>query len=265
MLIDTHAHLDFPEFSGDLAATLSRARENGVVNIISIGIDIQSSRRAAELAALHPEIYATVGVHPHGARELDGLLLSDLEGLAARERVVAVGEIGLDYYRDRQPRAVQRKCLEQQLELACAAGMPAVFHIRDAFDDFFKVVEGFLSRLKVGVLHCFSGDWGVAKVCLDMGFYLSIPGTVTYPKATAQQEVARLAPMDRILLETDCPYLAPMPYRGKVNEPAYILYTARKIAELRGCSLEEIGERTTANVCAVFGIAPENRWKNVSQ
>jgi len=259
MLIDTHAHLDFPEFSGDLPAVLDRAREKGVQQVVTIGIDLDSSHRAVELAGTYPEIYATVGIHPHGAKELDDALLKRFEDLAGNSRVVAIGEIGLDYYRDRQPRPIQKRCLEQQIELACATGLPAVFHIREAFDDFVKIVRGYCSRLRGGILHCFSGDWRIARICLDMGFTLSIPGTVTFPKAHEQQEVARLTPLDRLVVETDCPYLAPVPFRGKINEPAYVYYTAQKIAELRGCPLEEVARQTTSNAHAIFGIASNAR------
>lgn len=254
MLIDTHAHLDFPEFAEDLPSVLTRARDLGVEEIVSIGIDLPSSEKALSLAMEHPQIHATVGVHPHGACELTAQTLARMENLARQERVVALGEMGLDYYRDRQPRTVQRRCLEQQLDLTCGLGLPAVFHIREAFEDFFKVIEGFRSRLSAGILHCFSGDWATAEKCLGMGFYLSIPGTVTFPKAEIQQEVVRRTPLNRILVETDAPYLAPIPYRGKVNEPAFVFYTAQKIAELKGTSLEDVGRQTTLNARTVFRL-----------
>jgi TatD DNase family protein len=180
--------------------------------------------------------------------------LENLETLSRSERVLAIGEVGLDYYRDRQPRAIQQQCLRQQLELACANDLPVVFHVREAHEDFFWIVRDFVGALKGGILHCFSGDWTVAKRCLDMGFYLSIPGTVTFPKAEIQQEVVRQAPLDRVLLETDAPYLAPIPFRGKVNEPALVLYTAQKVANLRRCSLEEVAQQTTSNAHRVFQI-----------
>lgn len=254
MLIDTHAHLDFPEFAGDLPSVLTRARDRGIEEILSIGIDIPSSEKAVALAVEHPQIHATVGVHPHGACELSPLTLARMESLARHDRVVALGEMGLDYYRDRQPRALQRKCLEQQLDLACGLELPVVFHIREAFDDFFRVIENFRSRLTAGILHCFSGDWATAEKCLEMGFYLSIPGTVTFPKAHVQQEVVRRTPLNRILVETDAPYLAPIPHRGKVNEPAFVFYTAKKIAEIKGSSLAEIGRQTTLNARTVFKL-----------
>ncbi len=168
--------------------------------------------------------------------------------------MVALGEVGLDYYRDRQPRAIQRQCLRQQMEIACKTGLPVVFHVREAHAEFLSIITDYTARLRGGVLHCFSGDWTVAKRCLDLGFYLSIPGTVTFPKAQTQQEVVRRAPLDRLLVETDAPYLAPVPHRGKVNEPAFVRYTAAKVAELRNCSLEEIARQTTLNAHKVFRI-----------
>lgn len=254
MLIDTHAHLDFPELSSELAAVLERAAEASVLEIITIGVDIPSSEQAVRLASTHSQIYAAVGIHPHAAKLLDDEALKALRDLAGSKKVVALGEIGLDYYRDRQPRPVQQACLRQQLELACELKLPVVFHIRDAYDDFLKFIPEYASALKGAVMHCFSGNWEVALRCLDLGFFLSIPGTVTYKKSDIQQDVVKRAPMDRLLVETDAPFLAPVPYRGKNNEPSFVLYTAKKIAELRGCSLEEVASRTTENARRVFGL-----------
>lgn len=260
MLIDTHAHLDFPELNRDLPSVLERAAKSSVMAIVTIGIDIPSSVQAVELAQTiskqyaSPKVYAAVGLHPHGARKLDGEARNILMDLGRAGRVVAMGEIGLDYYRDRQPRPIQRECLRQQLDLACEVKLPVVFHIRDAYEDFLTIIEDYASSLVGGVMHCFSGDWDVAGHCLDLGFYLSIPGTVTFSKAEIQQKVVRNAPLDRLLLETDAPFLAPVPYRGKDNEPSFLLHTAMKIAELRGCSLDEVADQTTANAQRVFGI-----------
>jgi TatD DNase family protein len=251
-LIDTHAHLDFPEFSAGLSAFLDRARQAGVREIVTIGISIETSLKAAALAGENVSIYASAGVHPHGARRLGAEEIESLERIAGEERVLAVGEIGLDYYRDRQPRPVQRECMRQQIELACRVKKPVVFHIRDAYDDFLRIVPDYAGRMEGAVMHCFAGDWKIARQCLDWGFYLSIPGTVTYPRAERVQEVVRRAPLDRLLLETDAPFLAPMPVRGKTNEPAFVLHTARKIADLRGEELDAIAACTTANARAVF-------------
>ncbi|MCU0588316.1 MAG: TatD family hydrolase [Syntrophobacteraceae bacterium] len=254
-LVDTHAHLDFPELAQDLPSVLERASRAGVYRIVTIGIDLESSRKAVELAEAHEHIHATVGIHPHGARRLDEGTLDSMRRLAACQKVVALGEIGLDYYRDRQPRPAQRECFQQQVELACELGLTAVFHVRDAHEDFLRMIAPHAGNLRRGVLHCFSGDWAVAEVALGLGFYLSIPGTVTYPKAEAQQEVARRCPMDRLLVETDAPFLAPVPFRGKDNEPAHVLYTAQKIAQLRRCSLDEVARHTTRNALDAFGIS----------
>jgi TatD DNase family protein len=255
MLIDTHAHLDFPEFVNDVDAVLARAGASDVQQIITIGIDLVSSRCAVELAQSHKELYATVGIHPHGAKLLDQNTLDDLQLLAKQERVVAIGEIGLDYYRDRQPRDIQRKCLRQQLELARALALPVVIHVREAYDDFLSVIEGFATSLVDVVLHCFSGNMKTAERCLALGFYLSIPGTVTFAKAHIQQQVAQLVPLDRLLLETDAPFLAPVPYRGKTNEPAYLIHTAQKIAELRELPLSDVARQTTLNAQQVFRLS----------
>ncbi len=254
MLIDTHAHLDFPEFTENLGAFLDRAHEAGVHRMVTIGIDLSSSRRAIELALAHEEIYATIGIHPHDALKMDSGVLDPLRALSREPRVVAMGEMGLDYYRDYRPRPVQRECLRAQLEVAREVSLPVVFHIREAFEDFFEIVAPLAHKLKGGVLHCFSGDWAVARRCLDLGFFLSVPGVVTYPKAHILQDVARRAPLDRLLLETDAPYLAPVPHRGRVNEPSYVLHTAQKVAQLRNLPLEDLAIATSQNAAAVFGL-----------
>jgi len=258
MIIDTHAHLDFPELADDLNSVMRRAAQNGVVKIITIGISLASSQNAMRLAQNHPDVYATVGIHPHGASDLAENERKQLRSLASKNKVVAIGEIGLDYYRDRQPRPIQRKCFCQQLEIACEMNLPAVFHVRDAYQDFLDIVKDYAELLTGGVMHCFSGDWAVAQKCLDFGFYLSIPGTVTFPKAQAQQEVALKMPLDRLLLETDAPFLAPIPHRGKVNEPSYLIHTLQKVAELRGCGQEDVAWQSCANAKKIFSLIIES-------
>lgn len=253
-LIDTHAHLDFPEFADQIPAVLERALQAGVSQIVTIGIDMETSRKAARIAEINETIHATAGIHPHGAFSLSVDDLRELENIALAAKVVALGEIGLDYYRDTQPRPIQRECFTRQMELAVKIAKPVVFHIRNAWEDFFRLASQFAPSLAPSVMHCFSGDWATARRCLDMGFYLSIPGVVTFPKAEALQEVAKRAPLDRLLVETDSPYLAPVPYRGKTNEPAFVLHTARKVAECRNESLEKVAAQTTQNARAVFGI-----------
>jgi TatD DNase family protein len=253
-LIDTHAHLDFPEFIDSIPATLERAREAGVQTVITIGIDIESSRKAALLAESFDRIHAVAGIHPHDSFIPDDASLKELEEILKSDRVVAVGEIGLDYYRNKKPHPIQIECMKRQIELACGVRMPAVFHIRDAWEDFFRIIPEYVSSLPESVMHCFSGDWKIARKCLEMGFYLSIPGVVTFAKAEDLQDVVRRAPLDRLLGETDAPYLAPVPCRGKTNEPAFVLHTAGKIAELRNEPLERIAEYTTRNAKSVFRI-----------
>ena len=254
MLIDTHAHLDFPEFVDDLDAVLMRAGTNGIREIVTIGISLASSARAIEIAERYAQVFATVGIHPHGAKALSSEALEQMRYLARHERVVAVGEIGLDYYRDRQPRDIQRHCFRQQLELARELQLPVVIHVREAYEDFLTVIREQAAALPAVILHCFSGTWEMAEKCLDWGCFLSIPGTVTFAKAQMQQDVAQRIPLERLLLETDAPFLAPEPYRGKTNEPSYLLHTARKISELRQLPLDELANQTTTNARIVFGL-----------
>lgn len=253
-LIDTHAHLDMSELAGDIPSVLSRAAEIGVFEVITIGIDLETSRKAVQIAETYKQVYATAGIHPHDAFDMDEGALDALRQLARHDRVVAVGEIGLDYYRNYQPRDLQIRCFRSQLQLACEEGLPIVFHIRDAYDELFSIIPEFTGSAAGLIFHCFSGDWRIAEKCLAMGGYLSIPGTVTFPKAAAQHEVVKRAPLNRLLVETDAPYLAPVPYRGKVNEPAFVHYTAGRIAELKGISLDEVARQTTENARKVFKL-----------
>jgi TatD DNase family protein len=254
MLIDTHAHLDFPEFVDHLDAVLTHAARNGIRQIVSIGISLASSARAIEIAGCHAQVFATVGIHPHGARALSSETLEQMRSMAQHERVVAVGEIGLDYYRDRQPRNIQRQCFRQQLELARELQLPVVIHVRDAYEDCLTVIRDYAAAIPAVILHCFSGNWETAEKCLDLGCFLSIPGTVTFAKAQMQQDVARRIPLERLLLETDAPFLAPEPHRGKTNEPSYLLHTAQKISQLRQLPVEEVAHQTTINAAIVFGL-----------
>ncbi len=253
-LIDTHAHLDFPEFADRLPTVIDRAFQAGVIQIVTIGIDIETSRKAAQIAQSNENIYAAAGIHPQASFLLNSQELEALEKIATADKVVALGEIGLDYYHETQPRAVQKECFHHQMQLAVKIAKPVVFHIRNAWDDFFPLVSEFALSLPPSVMHCFSGDWAIARRCLDMGFYLSIPGVVTFNKAESLQEVARRAPLDRLLLETDCPYLAPVPFRGKTNEPAFVVHTATKIAQCRREPLEKVAACTTDNARKVFAM-----------
>ena len=254
MLIDSHCHLNDRQFHRDRAQVIARAQEQGVVRIVCVGYDLPSSQEAVELAARYPNLSVVIGVHPHDAKEVTEDTYGELEKLAASSSVVAIGETGLDYYRDLSPRRTQQEVFIRHIDLARRTGLPIVVHDRDAHGEVLRILKAERAHEIGGVLHCFSGSWEVAKQCLDMGFYLSLAGPVTYNNAKRPQEIARLIPLDRLLVETDAPYLAPEPLRGKRNEPANVRYVAAKIAELRGMPLEELAAATTANTERVFRL-----------
>ncbi|HOP41777.1 MAG TPA: TatD family hydrolase, partial [Geobacteraceae bacterium] len=247
-LIDTHAHLDGKEFQADLDSILARAAAAGVTRMISVGADIESSRRACELSYLHEALYCSVGVHPHDAVRVTEKCYDIICRLATETpKNVAIGEIGLDFYRDRSPRDIQERVFRRFLILASELSLPVIIHDRDAHEPILRIVREEKSRGIRGVFHCFSGDLEMARECVDLGFFLSIPGTVTFPSNEQLRSVVRAIPADHLLLETDCPYLAPVPFRGKRNEPSYMKITAEKVAELKGLSLEDVARITTLN------------------
>lgn len=252
-LIDTHTHLHLPHFDADREATIARARDAGVIRIIEIGYDLESSRRAVDLAAQHEGIYAVVGIQPHYAREAGDTWLAEIRRLAVQPKVVAIGEIGLDYFHDRAPHDAQERLFRDQLLLARELGLPVVIHSRDAQEDTVRVLRD-AARGQPGIMHSFSGGWGYAEACLEVGFYLSLSGPLTYAKATELHDVARRAPLDRLLVETDSPYLPPHPYRGKRNEPAYVRLVAESLAVLRGLMLEVVAAALWQNAAEVFRL-----------
>ena len=269
MLIDSHAHIQLDRFDADREAVLERAQEAGVHAILVIGFDLETSREAIALAEKYErqisatnkknkrwenlplQIYATVGMHPHDAKDLDDETVRIFRDLAAHPKVVALGEMGLDYYRDLSPRPIQKGAFERQLDLAEELNLPIVIHNREAYHDILPILGARRGKIR-GVMHCFSGDVEIMHQSLALGFYIGIGGPVTYRKSDALQGVAREVPADALLVETDCPWLAPQFRRGRRNEPAYVRATAEKIAELRGISLEEIGEMTTQNFEGLF-------------
>ena len=253
MLIDTHAHLDMYD-EIDLDDVLARAFHEGITNIISVGIDLTSSFRAAELAGKHESIFSTVGFHPHDAEKVNSEVLDDLKSLGECPEVVAWGEIGLDFFRNYSPHETQIESFKLQLEIADQLDLPVIIHDREAHDEILEILKRKGGR-HCGVIHCFSGDYKLAMEFIDMGYYISIPGTVTYKKASAVQDVAARIPLERMLVETDAPFLAPVPRRGKRNEPAYVVHTARKIALLRDESFKEVARQTTENAKALFGLS----------
>jgi len=245
-LVDSHCHLDDSQFDPDREEVIARALAAGVTQMLAIGTgegppDLEAAIR---LADRHDFIYATVGVHPHDAAKATAQTFDRLRELARHPKVLLIGEIGLDYHYDFSPREVQREVFASQLGLAAETGKPVAIHTREAWDD---TVDLLRRHGHGGVMHCFTGDAGQARQALDLGFHLSFGGVLTFPKAEANREAARLAPAGRLLIETDCPYLAPVPKRGKRNEPAFLVETARKLAEVRGVSLDEIAEATTRN------------------
>jgi TatD DNase family protein len=255
-LFDTHAHLDAPEYEADLEAVLQRAKSAGVAEIVTVGTDIESTKRAIEIAQAHEGIYASVGFHPHESERFGKDEEETMRRLCSAPKVVAVGEMGLDYYRDHAPREVQRNAFVRQLQIAVDAGLPIILHNRQATEDCLSVLKQFEGRLR-GVAHCFSGDETAARRFLKMGFYISLAGPVTFPNAANLGRIAKLLPGDRLLVETDCPWLAPQPVRGKRNEPAFVRYTVQALAGIRGMSTEELGELTTRNARDAFCVAAQ--------
>ena len=256
-LIDTHCHLDLPEFDADRDEVIARAREAGLVNMVTIGIDPTTSANAVALAMKHPDIYATVGHHPHDASALTNKGLDRLKRLAQEPKVVGFGEIGLDFFRDRSPRKVQRDCFDDLIRLGVELSLPLVIHDRDAHIEVLEHLQAVGAALTGGIIHCYSGDYDLARKFLDLGFYISIPGTVTFPKADTVRDVAARVPLDRLLVETDAPFLAPVPKRGRRNEPALVKYTALEVARVRNMAPDDLARATTANARAVFKL-PES-------
>ena len=254
MLVDTHAHLHFPDFRDDLDDVLARAREAGVGAMVTIGTDRETNVAAVALAERLPQVWATVGIHPHDAAEATEDDFATMERLAGAPRVVGLGEMGLDFFRNLSPRDAQERVFRRQLDMARRLGKPVCIHCRDAHAETLAILAEEGVAEGGGVMHCFSGDVTVARRCLDLGLHLSIAGPLTYKNARALPDVARFAPEDRLVVETDCPYLPPQPHRGQRNEPAYVALTVARLAELRGIDPEGLGEQLTANAARLFRI-----------
>jgi TatD DNase family protein len=251
-MIDTHCHIDFKDFNHDREEVIVRAAEFGVDRLIDIGTDTASSRRAFALANAYENIYCTVGIHPHDSKTLTDKFISEMKTMADNPKVVGIGEIGLDYYRDLSPREIQRKAFITQLDLAVELDMPIVIHVREAMNDAMKIVEKYAGKLG-GVFHCFPGTVEQAEQVIDMGFHISVNGVMTY-KNSKMQDLGREVDLEKILIETDCPFLTPVPYRGKRNVPAYVKHVCAKLAELRGMSMDEIDKITTRNAEKLFRL-----------
>lgn len=255
-LIDTHCHLDMDAYADDVDAVVRSAAASGVAGIITVGIDPESSKQAVAIARRFPFVWATAGIHPHHAADAGPAQYAELAGLVADKanKVVGYGEIGLDYARNYAPAEVQQKVFSAQLGLARELGLPVIIHDRDAHADTLRLLRENGPFPAGGVMHCFSGDAALARQVMDLGFYVSVPGIVTFSKSEVLQQMARDIPLTRMLLETDGPFLAPVPFRGMTNRPEYLVYTAQKIAELREIPLSEVARQTSRNAIALFHL-----------
>ncbi|MGQ9631483.1 MAG: TatD family hydrolase [bacterium] len=248
-MIDSHTHLDAPAFDGDREEVIARAKV-ALRCLVNIGCDIPSSERSTELADAHDFIYATVGFHPHEAKAWSDSTYDKLKSAARHPKVVAIGEAGLDYHYENSPAKVQREVFRKMIHLSKEVGLPLVVHSRDAEADTLRILSE--ERPEGAVMHCFSGGPELARRYIDMGFFISIAGVVTFPKAIKTQEVVRAIPLDRLVIETDAPHLAPIPHRGRRNEPSYVEFVARKIAEIKGCRCEEVSRATSENAVRFY-------------
>lgn len=251
-LIDTHAHLDFPQFRADLEAVLRRAEQAGVVAVLNAGTDESSSERSVELSRRFPQVSASVGIHPHGAAAVEPGWSGRLEKLAGSKNVLAVGEMGLDFYRNLSPREDQEETFREQLRLACRVQKPVIIHSRQAHSETLKILKEEELPQAIGVMHCFSGDRSMAEAFLNMGFYISLAGPVTYPRSHELRELIKFIPADRLLLETDSPYLPPQAYRSKRNEPAYIRLIYDRVALSLDCDPEDLARQLYLNAIRLF-------------
>lgn len=255
-LIDTHTHLDFDRFDGDREDVILRALDAQVAAMLTIGVDYKTSLAAVRLAEENAPVFAAVGVHPHDAKEMTDEQFDELAALLSHPRVLAIGEVGLDYHYDYSPRDVQRRVFRRFLDLAEETQKPLIIHTREADDDVLELLREKQRSGWRGVFHCFSGDEAMAKKVVDMGFYISFTGNITFKNSRAV-DVLKSIPIERLLVETDCPFMAPEPFRGKRNEPAYVVYVARKMAEVKELPFETIARITTQNAVNLFDITVE--------
>lgn len=255
-LIDSHVHLDFDSFDDDREDVLLRAKSVNVCQVINVGTNLVTSRFSAEFAAGHNGVFAAAGIHPHDSTEIGASALTELRTLLAQPKVVALGEIGLDYFKMYEPQAIQEKAFQQQLELAIELDVPIIIHTRAADDETLAMLRQFNRPQWQGVFHCFPGDEKMARAVLDMGFHISFTGNITFKKSQAGP-VVQYVPLDRMLLETDCPFMAPVPKRGKRNEPAFVRHVGEKVAELKNLPLTEVAAQTTKNTRKLFNLVME--------
>lgn len=254
MLFDTHVHLNADQYKEDLEEVINRALNEGISKMVVVGFDRPTIERAMELVEKYDFLYASVGWHPVDAIDMKDEDLLWIEELASHPKVVAIGEMGLDYHWDKSPKDVQKEVFRRQIQLAKRVKLPIVIHNRDATADIVEILKEEEAKDVGGIMHCFSGSPETAKECVEMNFYISLGGPVTFKNAKKPKEVAEAIPLEKLLIETDCPYLAPHPYRGKRNEPSYVKLVAEQIAEIKGISFEEVAKATTENAKKIFGI-----------
>ena len=255
MLFETHAHLNAKEFDEDREEVIARARENGVSTIVNIGFNAETIPTCMELAEAHDFIYAVIGWHPQDAKDMTDEHLEWIEELSRHPKVVGLGEMGLDYYWDTSPKDVQAEVFRKQIRLARKLDMPIIIHNRDAHQDVLTILKEEKAADVGGIMHCFSGSWETAKLALDMNFYISFGGPLTFKNAKQPKEVAAKVPLGKLLIETDCPYLTPHPFRGKRNESGYVRYVCEEMANIRGLSYEEMAQITTDNAKRLFRLS----------
>ncbi|MBM7663410.1 TatD DNase family protein [Bacillus mesophilus] len=254
MLFDTHVHLNAEQFNDDLEEVITRAQEQGVHNMVVVGFDRTTIKKALHLAETYPFLYASVGWHPVDAIDMTEEDLKWIEELASHPKVVAIGEMGLDYHWDKSPKEIQKEVFRKQIQLAKRVKLPIIIHNREATQDIVDILKEEKASEVGGIMHCYSGSLEVAKECIAMNFYISFGGPVTFKNAKKPKEVAQELPLEHLLIETDCPYLAPHPFRGKRNEPSYVALVAKEIAELKGISYEEVVQKTYDNARQIFNI-----------
>jgi TatD DNase family protein len=258
MLVDSHCHLDFPELAGEIDAVLASMRENGVTHALCVSVTLEDFPQVRALAERHPQLYASVGVHPDYP-DVPEVTVEELVRLAAHPRVIAIGETGLDYFRIKGDCEWQRERFRRHIHAARACGKPLIIHTREAAADTLAIMRAEGAARVGGVMHCFTETWDVAQAAMDLGFHISFSGIVTFKNARALKDVAQRVPLERMLIETDSPYLAPVPHRGKTNQPALVKHVAEEISRLRGEPLEEIGRATSENFFRLFGLAGRER------
>ncbi|PIP68293.1 MAG: hydrolase TatD [Candidatus Omnitrophica bacterium CG_4_9_14_0_2_um_filter_42_8] len=254
MLIDTHCHLDFKDFNDDLGAVLKRSVASGVKFIINVGSSLEGTARSVKIARENAFIYASIGIHPHEADKVSEGDFRIFEGFLKKPKVVAIGEIGLDYYRNISSMENQKRLFARLLEIAKGAKLPLVIHNRDSHEDMIDILKNIMGNSLSGVMHCFSGDEKFLKTCLDMGFFISFTCNITYKNAGKLREIVKLVPMDRLLLETDAPYLAPQDFRGARNEPMHVKYAAEEVAKIKGIDFNEVAAVTAENAIRLFNL-----------